>query len=56
VVATALTTMAGFAALLVCRFDGLFDIGAVGSLGVLLGLVAALVLVPAGLRLARDRP
>jgi predicted RND superfamily exporter protein len=53
VVATALTTTAGFAALLFCRFDGLFDLGAVGVLGVLLGLVAALVIVPAGLALAR---
>jgi hypothetical protein len=53
VVATALTTTAGFAALLFCRFDGLFDLGAVGVLGVLLGLVAALVIVPAGLVLAR---
>jgi hypothetical protein len=55
VVATALTTTAGFAALLFCRFDGLFDLGAVGVLGVLLGLVAALVIVPAGLVLARKR-
>ena len=52
VVATALTTTAGFAALLVCKFEGLYDLGAVGVLGVLLGLVAALVIVPAGLRLA----
>jgi uncharacterized protein len=51
VVATALTTAAGFVALLACRFEGLFDLGAVGTLGVLLGLVAALVVVPAGLRL-----
>ena len=50
--ATALTTTAGFAALLFCRFEGLFDLGAVGVLGVLLGLVAALVIVPAGLQLA----
>jgi uncharacterized protein len=52
VVATALTTTAGFAALLLCKFDGLFDLGAVGVLGVILGLIAALVIVPAGLRLA----
>ena len=52
VVATALTTMAGFAALLCCKFEGLFDLGAVGALGVGLGLLAALVIVPAGLRLA----
>jgi hypothetical protein len=50
VVATALTTAAGFFALLACRFEGLFDLGAVGVLGVLLGLLAALVVVPAGLR------
>jgi predicted RND superfamily exporter protein len=55
VASTALTTAAGFAALLACRFDGLADLGAVGTLGVLIGLVAALVIVPAGLRLRADR-
>ena len=57
VVATALTTTAGFAALLFCSFEGLFDLGAVGVLGVLIGLFAALLIVPAGLRMAtaRDR-
>lgn len=49
--ATALTTAAGFVALVACRFDGLRDLGAVGALGVLAGLVAALVVVPASLRL-----
>lgn len=52
VVSTALTTAAGFAALLVCRFDGLRDLGAVGALGSVAGVVAALAVVPAGLRLA----
>ncbi|HTQ48946.1 MAG TPA: MMPL family transporter, partial [Polyangiaceae bacterium] len=51
VAATALTTAAGFAALVACRFDGLRDLGSVGALGVLAGLVAALVVVPASLRL-----
>ncbi len=50
VVATALTTACGFGALLFCRFRGLADVGAVGAIGVVLGLVASLVLVPAGLR------
>ncbi len=50
VAATALTTAAGFLALLVCRFDGLRDLGAVGALGVLAGLVAAVVVVPAASR------
>jgi predicted RND superfamily exporter protein len=50
VAATALTTAAGFAALLACRFDGLRDLGAVGALGVVAGLVASLVVVPAALR------
>jgi hypothetical protein len=45
VVATALTTAAGFAALLACRFEGLHDVGAVGALGSVLGLVAALGVV-----------
>lgn len=50
VAATALTTAAGFAALLACRFQGLRDLGAIGAIGVLAGLVAALVVVPAALR------
>jgi predicted RND superfamily exporter protein len=51
VVATALTTATGFGALLACKFEGLFDLGAVGALGSALGLVSALIVVPAGLRL-----
>lgn len=51
VASTALTTACGFGALLACRFGGLADVGAVGALGVVIGLVASLVLVPAGLRL-----
>jgi predicted exporter len=50
VAATALTTAAGFAALAACRFEGLRDLGVVGTVGVLAGLVAALVVVPASLR------
>jgi len=52
VVATALTTSAGFGALLACRFEGLFDVGAVGAIGSVAGLVAALLVIPAGLRLS----
>jgi predicted RND superfamily exporter protein len=55
VLATALTTAAGFGALLACKFEGLFDLGAVGALGSALGLVSALVVVPAGLRLTAAR-
>ncbi len=51
VAATALTTAAGFAALVACRFDGLRDLGEVGAIGVLAGLAAALVVVPAAVRL-----
>jgi uncharacterized protein len=51
VAATALTTAAGFAALVACRFDGLRDLGAVGAIGVLAGLAAALVVVPAAVRI-----
>jgi predicted RND superfamily exporter protein len=54
VASTALTTAAGFAALLACRFEGLYDLGAVGALGSVAGLLCALVLVPAGLRVARS--
>jgi predicted RND superfamily exporter protein len=50
VAATALTTAAGFVALVACRFDGLRDLGAIGTIGVLAGLVAALVVVPAAIR------
>lgn len=49
--ATALTTAAGFLALVVCHYPGLRDLGAVGAAGVLAGLVAALVVVPGALRL-----
>jgi hypothetical protein len=49
VTATALTTAAGFFALVFCRFDGLRDLGAVGAVGVVAGLVSALVVVPAAL-------
>jgi uncharacterized protein len=51
VAATALTTAAGFFALVACRFDGLRDLGEVGTIGVLAGLAAALVVVPASVRL-----
>jgi len=56
VAATALTTAAGFAALLACRFDGLRDLGAVGAFGVLAGLAAALVVVPAATRVLLPSP
>ena len=55
VAATALTTAAGFAALLVCDFEGMRHLGAVGALGSATGLVVALVVVPAGLRLTRRK-
>jgi predicted RND superfamily exporter protein len=54
VASTALTTAAGFVALLACHFDGLHDLGAVGALGSVAGLLCALLLVPAGLRLTRS--
>jgi len=53
VAATALTTAAGFGALMLCDFDGLADLGAVGAIGSITGLVVALLIVPAGLRLMR---
>ncbi len=55
VAATALTTAAGFAALMACRYEGLRDLGMVGTLGVLAGLVSALVVVPSALRLLGKR-
>jgi uncharacterized protein len=51
VAATALTTAAGFGGLLICDFDGLAHLGAVGVIGSVAGLVVALIVVPAGLRL-----
>ncbi len=53
VTATALTTAAGFAALVACRYEGLRDLGMVGALGVLAGLIAALVVVPSAVVLFR---
>ncbi len=47
---TALTTAAGFGALIVCRFGGLVDVGKVGALGSAAGLLCALVVIPAGFR------
>ena len=55
IASTALTTAAGFAALGICRFDGLRDLGWVGALGSVVGLLVALVVVPAGLRLWTTR-
>lgn len=46
VVATAATTAAGFAALYVCSFQGLRDMGMLGTIGVVSGLLAALWVVP----------
>lgn len=53
IAATALTTAAGFGALVFADFDGLRDLGMAGALGSIAGLVMALVIVPVGLRLAR---
>lgn len=56
---TALTTAAGFGALIVCRFGGLVDVGKVGALGSAAGLLCALIVIPAGFRLwmsRRDSP
>jgi hypothetical protein len=50
IAATAITTAAGFLALVSCRFPGLRDLGEVGTIGVLAGLVAALVVVPSAFR------
>jgi uncharacterized protein len=52
---TALTTAAGFGALVVCRFGGLVDVGKVGALGSAAGLVCALIVIPAGFRLWTSR-
>jgi predicted RND superfamily exporter protein len=55
IAATALTTTAGFAALAFCDFDGLRDLGRVGAIGSTAGLIVALLVVPAGLRLTSAR-
>ncbi|MBS2020055.1 MAG: MMPL family transporter [Deltaproteobacteria bacterium] len=47
---TALTTAAGFGALVICKFGGLVDVGKVGALGSAAGLLCALVIIPAGFR------
>ncbi len=51
IAATALTTAVGFGALAFCDFDGLRDLGLVGAIGSTVGLLVALIVVPAGLRL-----
>lgn len=58
IVTTALTTAGGFAALLTCGFPGLRDLGMIGVLGTIAGLIASLVVVPAAaamLLARRDR-
>src|SRR5262249_37404079 len=53
IAATALTTAAGFAALVASDFDGLRDLGLAGAIGSTVGLLMALTIVPVGLRLLR---
>jgi len=48
---TALTTAAGFGALIICKFGGLADVGKIGALGSIAGLMCALLVIPAGFRL-----
>lgn len=50
VACTALTTAAGFGALAFCRFEGLHDVGVLGAVGSVAGLLASLFVVPAALR------
>jgi predicted RND superfamily exporter protein len=56
VITTALTTSAGLVALMMADYEGLRDLGIVGSVGNLTNLLVALLLVPAGLRLTRRAP
>lgn len=51
IVTTALTTAAGFGGLILCDFDGLRHLGMVGAIGSIVGLIVAVLLVPAGIRL-----
>lgn len=51
IVVTSLSTMAGFAGLIVARFDGLRVLGSSGALAVALCLLAALAMLPALLAL-----
>ncbi len=56
VATTALTTAAGFGGLILCDFDGLRHLGMVGAIGSISGLLVALVVVPAGIRLTAQQP
>jgi predicted RND superfamily exporter protein len=53
---SAITTAVGFATLMVASHKGLAGLGLVLTLGVLGCMVAALVLLPAALRLMSKRP
>ena len=53
--ATALTTAAGFGALVICKFPGLVDVGKLGALGSTVGLYVAVVAIPAFYRLTRAK-
>jgi uncharacterized protein len=56
VATTAFTTAAGFGALMICSFDPLRHLGAVGALGSLVGLLLALWFVPTLLWLFQRKP
>jgi len=55
VVLSGLTTIVGFGSLMIGKHQGIFTLGLVMSMGVLACLVAALVLLPALLEIARRR-
>jgi predicted RND superfamily exporter protein len=46
IIITTLTTVTGFAALVFARFPGIRELGLIGSIGILVALVASLQLVP----------
>jgi len=56
IIMSSLTSLFGFSSLLVSSFRGMFDIGQLMSLGIAIGLVTAIFILPQILALLKPRP
>jgi hopanoid biosynthesis associated RND transporter like protein HpnN len=56
IIMSSLTSLFGFSSLLISQFNGMFDIGQLMSLGIAIGLVTAIFILPQILSLLKPRP
>jgi hopanoid biosynthesis associated RND transporter like protein HpnN len=56
IIMSSLTSLFGFSSLLISQFRGMFDIGQLMSLGIAIGLVTAIFILPQILSLLKSRP